>query len=293
MCFHYRVVHFLHTHINMTFMYHTSNLWQFTYLAYVNFNVSIHVTSILQDSCLSFQRSCSHWQAIVSVFNWLYLCVWRPAFQFLTVFIQLRSFDISISSAAFCTQTQKVPCRACVGTRQTTWSLLTCCSKCSIPTFNEAAKETVCVWDVTSDRALGSHVFAFVSFYHFVLLTVNGPLQCTAENLLQLSGDLGLFCNICSFFSSHLHCILCPTLYCQLWYITLYNYIPSQSSLSYFSSMLLLSRILLATLVWSSLVTCGSYSHPSRSKRWSILTSWAVGSFSGRIILVCSLVYFQ
>lgn len=175
MCFHCHYVHFLHTHISMTFMYHTSNLWQFTYLAYVNFNVSVHVTSIAQDSCLSFQRSCSYWQATVSVFSWLYRCAWRSAFQFVTVFIQLRSLCIGISIAAFCAQTPNVPCRACVGTHQTTWSLPTCSSKCSIPTLNEAAKETVCVRDLTSDQALGSHIFAFVSSYHFVLLTLNGP----------------------------------------------------------------------------------------------------------------------
>ena len=146
-----------------------------------------------------------------------YLCVWRPAFQFLTVFIQLRSFCISISSAAFCAQTPKVPCRACIDSRQTTWSLPTCCSKCSIPTCIESAKEAVRVQDLTSDQALDSHIFAFVSFYHVVLLTVNGPMQYMAENLLQLSGDLGPFCSICPFFSSHSHCILHPTLYCQLW----------------------------------------------------------------------------
>jgi hypothetical protein len=133
------------------------------------------------------------------------------------VFLQPRTFCISIGSATFCAQTLKVPCRTCIGTHQTTWSLPTCCSKCSIPTCNDAAKETVCVWDFTSDQALGSHVSAFVSFYHSVLLMVNGPMQCMAENVLQLSGHLGPFCNSCPVLSSHLHCILHPAVYCQLW----------------------------------------------------------------------------
>jgi len=131
------------------------------------------------------------------------------------VFLQLRTFCISIGIAAFCAQTLKVPCRACTGTHQTSWSLPTCCSKCSIPACNDAAKETVHVWDLTSDQAFSSHVFAIVSSYHSVPLMVNGPMQCMAENVLQLSGHLGLFCNSCPVFSSHLHCILCPTVHCQ------------------------------------------------------------------------------
>lgn len=266
-------------------MYLTSNLRQFTYLAYVNFNVSVHVTSILQGSCLSFQRSCSYWQAIVSVFSWLYLSVWRPAFQFLTVFIQLRLF--CISSAAFCVQTPKVPCRACIGMRQTTWSLLTCCSKCSIPTCNEAAKETVCVRDLTSDQAL---LATFLSLFLSTILFFSqwmGP--CSVRQKTNYSCLETLACFAASPHSSLPICIafcvqLCIVSSGRSLFIT---YRPSQSSLSHFSFTLLLSEILLATLVWYSLVTYGSYSHSSRSKRWSILTSWAVVSFLRRIMLVC------
>jgi hypothetical protein len=47
--------------------------------------------------------------------------------------------------------TLQVSCGACIGLRQNTWLLQTCCSKCYIPACNEATKWTVCVWDLTSD----------------------------------------------------------------------------------------------------------------------------------------------